>query len=213
MAAYQQQLLIAPAGVRYLTSNELPDVAPTAPTYVLVRKPALEYGIPDAPFRQQLNTQQQTSAQSNQFAYAPKRSELIRPAATHHATLPYPPSFISITTSSPTENSYTADVPATRYLSHSTFKPSPSDPVPDFFANRQTKSLLESYIPSWVIAKMVQQRRNLFHRNTLATPYNHRDYKRSLTGLKETKLKKRSVKKSLPPREKVEKDKHSMLTA
>lgn len=81
---------------------------------------------------------------SKQFRYAPIRPSLEKELPYSRNTLPYPPSFISITT---TEN------PLLHY-----------DPinnkVPDLFTHRQSKSLWDSYIPSWHITKMLHQLTN-----------------------------------------------------
>ncbi|XP_034139624.1 protein enabled homolog [Drosophila guanche] len=85
--------------------------------------------------------------QSKQFAYAPAPQRGY--AAGHRIPLPYPPSFISITTRRPS-GGYGA--------SHQKpFRPSQPDPTPDLFAGRASKSLLDSYIPSWEVLRLLQQ--------------------------------------------------------
>ncbi|KAH8325348.1 hypothetical protein KR067_001413, partial [Drosophila pandora] len=101
--------------------------------------------------------------QSKQFAYAP-----ATPPQRHYANgpripLPYPPSFVSITTRRPA----------------SSFRPSQPDPTPDLFAGRNSKSLLDSYIPSWEVIRLTREQRGEtgsaggfrpIHRQTLAYP-------------------------------------------
>ncbi|TDG39619.1 hypothetical protein AWZ03_013957 [Drosophila navojoa] len=85
--------------------------------------------------------------QSKQFAYAPVGQRNYAPGT--RIPLPYPPSFVSITTRRPASG-YAASY-------SKPFRPSQPDLTPDLFAGRDSKSLLDSYIPSWEVLRLVQQ--------------------------------------------------------
>ncbi|XP_054088325.1 uncharacterized protein LOC105220441 isoform X2 [Zeugodacus cucurbitae] len=89
---------------------------------------------------------------SNQLLHAPKRQTEKGTHPAYNNQLPYPPSFISITTTtttqSPTYN--TREIGIETDLNKINY-------IPDVFAKRQHTSLLDSYIPSWVMVRMLQQ--------------------------------------------------------
>ncbi|KAH8289666.1 hypothetical protein KR054_009020, partial [Drosophila jambulina] len=117
--------------------------------------------------------------QSKQFAFAPR----------HYANgpripLPYPPSFVSITTRPP---------PGYR---SKPFRPSQPDPTPDLFAGRNSKSLLDSYIPSWEVLRLIRRGEfNPVQRQTLAyaAPQHLRLYKRDSSDPKRMRIVKKSL--------------------
>lgn len=59
--------------------------------------------------------------------------------------IPYPPSFVSFTTRRPGSERIRP------------FRPSQPDPTPDLFAGRSSKSLIDSYIPSWEVLRLIRQ--------------------------------------------------------
>lgn len=122
--------------VKYLTTNDLHgyDQTNTQTNINLSRQPAFVYGQPGV------------RSASKQYAFAPMRSPMERKLPYSSKTLPYPPSFISFTTTEkPSYSYYTAD----HKLAYNR--------IPDLFSSRQSKSLLDSYIPSWQITKMLQR--------------------------------------------------------
>ncbi|XP_017869557.1 PREDICTED: uncharacterized protein LOC108618165 [Drosophila arizonae] len=159
-------------GVQYLNGNALP--APT--TTVLPRpipRPVPRPLRPPYAFLQQQHhhhlaaPSQRPSLsssvllpQSKQFAYAPVGQRNYAPGT--RIPLPYPPSFVSITTRRPASGyagSYSKP-----------FRPSQPDLTPDLFAGRDSKSLLDSYIPSWEVLRLYQQHQTPrpFQSHTLA---------------------------------------------
>ncbi|KAH8262240.1 hypothetical protein KR038_008778, partial [Drosophila bunnanda] len=175
-------------GVQYVASNALPLPVPR-PLPPPNGRPPFVYGFTQGqapvPARPQKLVASFAPPQSKQFAFAPR----------HYANgpripLPYPPSFVSITTR-----------PPGLYRSKP-FRPSQPDPTPDLFAGRNSKSLLDSYIPSWEVLRLIREqssRRGEFNpvqRQTLAyaAPQHLRLYKRD--SLDSNRM--RIVKKSLP---------------
>ncbi|BFG00280.1 zyxin [Drosophila madeirensis] len=140
-------------GIQYLGSNALPQPLPR-PQHQLqlqLQRPPFVYGYTQPPPRLYAARPPPPPGlgfqQSKQFAYAPPPQRGY--AAGHRIPLPYPPSFISITTRRPS-GGYGA--------SHQKpFRPSQPDPTPDLFAGRASKSLLDSYIPSWEVLRLLQQ--------------------------------------------------------
>ncbi|KAH8338108.1 hypothetical protein KR059_008738, partial [Drosophila kikkawai] len=189
-------------GVQYVASNALPLPVPR-PLAPPNGRPPFVYGFTQgqspgqAPGHLPSRPPKLVAAsfvpppQSKQFAYAPR----------HYANgpripLPYPPSFVSITT--------TRRPPPGAGYGSKPFRPSQPDPTPDLFAGRNSKSLLDSYIPSWEVLRLIREqgsRRagggvggaefNPVQRQTLAyaAPQHLRLYKRDST--------RRIVKKSL----------------
>ncbi|EDW58081.2 uncharacterized protein Dvir_GJ15224 [Drosophila virilis] len=159
-------------GVQYLSGNALssgaaqlprpiprPVVRPLRPPYDFLQQqpPLLRPGLGPHPSPATLPLLLQ---QSKQFAYAPMPQRNYAPAP--RIPLPYPPSFVSITTRSPASG---------HSASHSKpFRPSQPDLTPDLFAGRDSKSLLDSYIPSWEVLRLYQQHQSPrpFQRHTLA---------------------------------------------
>ncbi|KAL7742697.1 hypothetical protein ACLKA6_013042 [Drosophila palustris] len=152
-------------GVQYLSGNALsggpprplprPGPRPLRPPYTFVQHPQL-------PLRSTHSPQSLLHQQSKQFAYAPLPQRNY--AAGSRIPLPYPPSFISITTRRPGPGSgYAASY-------SKPFRPSQPDLTPDLFAGRESKSLLESYIPSWEVLRLLQQHQQSrpYQRHTLA---------------------------------------------
>lgn len=140
-------------GVQYLSGNALPQplprpvARPLRPPYTFVQQRTNPSSAPAAiPLVLQ---------QSKQFAYAPLPQRAY--AAAPRIPLPYPPSFISITTRRPT-GSGSGSGYASSY--GKPFRPSQPDPTPDLFAGRESKSLLDSYIPSWEVLRLQQQHRH-----------------------------------------------------
>lgn len=131
-------------GVQYLSGNALPRPLPRPvprplrPPYTGGLGSATTSAIPPLVLQQ-----------SKQFAYAPLPQRAY--AAAPRIPLPYPPSFISFTTRRPNSASgYAASY-------GKPFRPSQPDPTPDLFAGRASKSLLDSYIPSWEVLRLQQQ--------------------------------------------------------
>ena len=88
-----------------------------------------------------------TQSGSNQYIYAPMRSSNEKELSPTNITLPFPPSFISITTTErPTLKTLTNGIEHIK--------------TPDLFIHRQYKSLWDSYIPSWKIIGTLQQLQN-----------------------------------------------------
>ncbi|XP_052856916.1 uncharacterized protein LOC128265129 [Drosophila gunungcola] len=158
--------------IQYVTSNALPLPVPRPLPPPHGRQPFV-YGFtktvqgPGRPTNKLLVPQPLVVQQSKQFAYAP-----ATPAQRHYANgpripFPYPPSFVSITTRRP------GGLERIR-----PFRPSQPDPTPDLFAGRSSKSLLDSYIPSWEVLRLIRehspQQQGGFtpiqHRQTLAFP-------------------------------------------
>lgn len=94
---------------------------------------------------------------SNQFLYSPLRSTWEKELSHATSVLPYPPSFIYITS---TEK-------PTTVLNYNTLVE--DNKMPDFFTHRQFKSLWDSYIPSWQTMKFMQKLRINSNRNNLQT--------------------------------------------
>ncbi|XP_067634710.1 uncharacterized protein [Eurosta solidaginis] len=125
--------------------------APRAQYHNELQVPTLPSLFSDDPFSH--NTQHKLH--SNQKQYAPKRPPDVN--IQHRTQLPYPPSFISITSTTSTtapplqskQNTQSGQVSTSLTL------------VPDVFAGRHHKSLLDSYIPSWVSIRMLQQQKLL----------------------------------------------------
>lgn len=156
-------------GVQYLNGNALP--APTAllPRPIPRPRPVAHPLRPPYAFLQQQQSLRSHGSpvslplllpQSKQFAYAPVAQRNY--ASATRIPLPYPPSFVSITTRRPASG-YAASY-------SKPFRPSPPDLTPDLFAGRDSKSLLESYIPSWEVLRLYQQHQTPrpLHRHTLA---------------------------------------------
>lgn len=131
-------------GVQYLSGNALPRPLPRPVPRPL--RPPYTGGLGSAPTSPIPPIVLQ---QSKQFAYAPLPQRAY--AAAPRIPLPYPPSFISFTTRRPN----TASGYAGSY--GKPFRPSQPDPTPDLFAGRESKSLLDSYIPSWEVLRLQQQ--------------------------------------------------------
>ncbi|EDW00184.1 uncharacterized protein LOC6565477 [Drosophila grimshawi] len=158
-------------GVQYLSGNEL--IAPTAPQFLprpiprpvpRPQRPAYAFlqqrQPPHQPFATQVALPPLLLQQSKQFAYAPLAQRNYATAT--RIPLPYPPSFVSITTRRPASGRY-----ATSYSKP--FRPSQPDFTPDLFAGRDSKSLLESYIPSWEVLRLYKEHQHRpLQRHTLA---------------------------------------------
>uniref|UniRef100_A0A1I8NXR0 Uncharacterized protein n=1 Tax=Stomoxys calcitrans TaxID=35570 RepID=A0A1I8NXR0_STOCA len=160
-------------GVKYATINQQhnkPYSQPAAPPSPIERHPAEVYGLPP----------QTPGKHSKQVLYAPMRFDRKLPYSSK--TFPYPPSFISLTTTERPvkyEQQHFASPPQ-HYYSYD--HKSAYNKIPDLFDHRNAKSLLDSYIPSWQVVKMLQsfqqqpqhQGGNINHNGnlqTLATPY------------------------------------------
>ncbi|XP_026845955.1 uncharacterized protein LOC6596677 [Drosophila persimilis] len=155
-------------GIQYLGGNALPLPLPLPRP----QRPTFVYGYTPSPPRLYGSRPPPGAGlglqQSKQFAYAPPPQRSY--ATGHRIPLPYPPSFISITTRRPSGG----------YGGHQKpFRPSQPDPTPDLFAGRASKSLLDSYIPSWEVLRLLQQSQPQPHpysshgpvqRHTLAYP-------------------------------------------
>ncbi|EDX00870.2 uncharacterized protein Dyak_GE16667 [Drosophila yakuba] len=127
----------------YVTSNALPLPVPR-PLPPPQARPPFIYGFTAQGSRaigQPLSVQQ-----SKQFAYAPAQPPQRHYANGPRVPLPYPPSFVSFTTRRP------GGLERIR-----PFRPSQPDPTPDLFAGRSSKSLLDSYIPSWEVLRLIRQ--------------------------------------------------------
>ncbi|XP_017086737.1 uncharacterized protein LOC108118508 [Drosophila eugracilis] len=175
-------------GIQYVSNNELPPLPVPRPLPPPHNRPPFIYGFTQGnrPTNNKL-VQPLVVQQSKQFAYAP-----APPPQRHYANgpripLPYPPSFVSITTRRPGLDRVRP------------FRPSQPDPTPDLFAGRSSKSLLDSYIPSWEVLRLIRERSpqqgfTPIQRQTLAypAPTHLRLYKRDFQ-VDRT----RSVKKSL----------------
>ncbi|KAI8033857.1 hypothetical protein M5D96_013381 [Drosophila gunungcola] len=154
-------------GVLYVgptTATPTPTPSPAPTRFV---KPIVPYDLDLSLNSIQYVTSNALPLPSKQFAYAP-----ATPAQRHYANgpripFPYPPSFVSITTRRP------GGLERIR-----PFRPSQPDPTPDLFAGRSSKSLLDSYIPSWEVLRLIRehspQQQGGFtpiqHRQTLAFP-------------------------------------------
>ncbi|XP_011212020.2 uncharacterized protein LOC105232112 [Bactrocera dorsalis] len=110
---------------------------------------------------------------SNQLLHAPERQPEKDTRLVYTNQLPYPPSFISITSTTTTQS------PPYDMRQHSAdTNENNIKQFPDIFAKRQHISLLDSYIPSWVMLRMQQQHKRQqqkqFHKfvatHTLAYP-------------------------------------------
>ncbi|KAH8386571.1 hypothetical protein KR093_001298, partial [Drosophila rubida] len=191
---YDLDLQLQLNGVQYLNSNELPRPLPRLvprplrPPYTLVQQPLRSTHSPP-PLQQ-----------SKQFAFAPLPQRNY--AAAPRIPLPYPPSFISITTRRPGGSLYAASYAKP-------FRPSQPDPTPDLFAGRESKSLLDSYIPSWEVLRLLQQHQHPHphphpqsrpvQRHTLAYAVpSLRLFKRDSQAPQAAPERRRIVKKSLP---------------
>ncbi|XP_023309461.2 uncharacterized protein LOC111691070 isoform X3 [Lucilia cuprina] len=140
-----QQFLTKVNGVKYIRNNKLNDYDNTAEVVSEFVKPVNKEG-------------------SKQYLFAPMRPSLERELPYSSNTLPYPPSFISITTTEKPLFSYKSEY----------------HKIPDLFSHRQSKSLWDSYIPSWQITKMLQQFKNktvFNNKNNLHTLAFTRQYK------------------------------------
>ncbi|XP_068141394.1 uncharacterized protein [Drosophila tropicalis] len=138
-------------GIQYLTGNALtslpsPGPPPPPPPPSLRPRPVRPpYIYAQSPATSSLYQQ------SKQFAYAPPAQRNYAPSP--RIPLPYPPSFISITTRRPGPGR--GNFGYSHY--QKPFRPSQPDPTPDLFAGRESKSLLDSYIPSWEVLRILQQ--------------------------------------------------------
>uniref|UniRef100_A0A1I8MFA2 Uncharacterized protein n=1 Tax=Musca domestica TaxID=7370 RepID=A0A1I8MFA2_MUSDO len=136
----------------------------------IARQPAVVYGPPSPPLTLPPPL---GPRHSKQVIYAPMRFVNDRQLPYSAKTFPYPPSFITLTTT---------ERPVGPKLIYYPNHKSAYQKIPDFFVNRSSKSLLDSYIPSWQVVKMLEEYRQGQHRNsnlqTLALPY-HRNFKRN----------------------------------
>ncbi|KAH8414805.1 hypothetical protein KR215_005148, partial [Drosophila sulfurigaster] len=182
-------------GVQYLNDNALPRPLPRLvprplrPPYTYVQQQQQPIRSTYNPPPSQLSP---IPPQSKQFAYAPlpQRNYATAP----RIPLPYPPSFISITTRRPGATGYSSGYAKP-------FRPSQPDPTPDLFAGRESKSLLDSYIPSWEVLRLLQQHQQSrpVQRHTLAYAVpSMRLFKRNSKGVEGASEERRIVKKSLP---------------
>ncbi|XP_051864666.1 uncharacterized protein LOC117567069 [Drosophila albomicans] len=182
-------------GVQYLNDNALPRPLPRLvprplrPPYTYVQQQQQPLRSTYNPPPSQLSP---IPPQSKQFAYAPlpQRNYATAP----RIPLPYPPSFISITTRRPGATGYSSGYAKP-------FRPSQPDPTPDLFAGRESKSLLDSYIPSWEVLRLLQQHQQSrpVQRHTLAYAVpSMRLFKRNSKGVEGAPEGRRIVKKSLP---------------
>ncbi|XP_041449424.1 uncharacterized protein LOC111071957 [Drosophila obscura] len=139
-------------GIQYVGSNALPLPRPQRPTFVYgytQPPPSRLYAARPPPGLGQGLGLGLGLQQSKQFAYAPLPQRSY--ATGHRIPLPYPPSFISITTRRPSGHGHGS------HHGEQPFRPSQPDPTPDLFAGRASKSLLDSYIPSWEVLRLLQQ--------------------------------------------------------
>lgn len=145
-------------GIKYLTTmNDVVESGHESPApiqFIKVSEP-MEYKVPVT-----------TLHYSNQALYAPKRLKEETKLPDDYKYLPYPPSFITFTTTTEkpvmTTYAYAAPVvpPSTSTGYFQKLKDKFKFPInfkPDLFNHREPQSLLESYIPSWEIHKMMQQ--------------------------------------------------------
>nr|XP_036232914.1 uncharacterized protein LOC106615077 isoform X2 [Bactrocera oleae] len=144
---------------------------PLASEILYAKNPLLQYQLGVA--ASTAHAANKHKSQSNQLLHAPKRQSEKDTRLGYTNQLPYPPSFISITstttTQSPTYNARLRSVDT---------NPNKINQFPDIFAKRQHISLLDSYIPSWVMLRMQQQHKRQqqkqFHKfvatHTLAYP-------------------------------------------
>ncbi|KAH8366559.1 hypothetical protein KR084_003753, partial [Drosophila pseudotakahashii] len=123
-------------GIQYVASNALPPLPVPRP----LGRPPFIYGFTNQGNNRQQQQQPLVVQQSKQFAYAPPSPPQRHYANGPRIPLPYPPSFVSITTRRPKG-----------------FRPSQPDPTPDLFAGRSSKSLLDSYIPSWEVLRLIRE--------------------------------------------------------
>ncbi|XP_037809206.1 uncharacterized protein LOC119601977 isoform X1 [Lucilia sericata] len=148
-----QQFLTKVNGVKYIRNNKLNDYDNTAEVVSEFVKPVNKEG-------------------SKQYLFAPMRPSLERELPYSSNTLPYPPSFISITTTEKPLFSFKSE----------------HHKIPDLFSHRQSKSLWDSYIPSWQITKMLQQyktkpvfnNKNNLHTLAFARQYKNEREKRNV---------------------------------
>ncbi|XP_032582018.1 uncharacterized protein LOC6615951 isoform X2 [Drosophila sechellia] len=142
---YDLELGLRP--IPYVTSNALPLPVPRPLPTPHARAPFI-YGFTGQGNRaasHKLPVQPLLVQQSKQFAYAPAQPPQRHYANGPRVPLPYPPSFVSFTTRRPgSERSRP-------------FRPSQPDPTPDLFAGRSSKSLIDSYIPSWEVLRLIRQ--------------------------------------------------------
>lgn len=127
-------------GVQYVASNALPLPVPR-PLPPPNGRPPFVYGFTQGQGHGQGQGRHPFPPQSKQFAYAPPQRHY---ANGPRIPLPYPPSFVSITTRRPG-------------YGPKPFRPSQPDPTPDLFAGRSSKSLLDSYIPSWEVLRLIRE--------------------------------------------------------
>ncbi|XP_016993551.2 uncharacterized protein [Drosophila takahashii] len=130
---YDLDLNLGLNGIQYVASNALPPLPGPRP----LGRPPFIYGFTNQAGN---NRQPLVVQQSKQFAYAPPSPPQRHYANGPRIPLPYPPSFVSITTRRPKG-----------------FRPSQPDPTPDLFAGRSSKSLLDSYIPSWEVLRLIRE--------------------------------------------------------
>ncbi|XP_050328751.1 uncharacterized protein LOC126758508 [Bactrocera neohumeralis] len=110
---------------------------------------------------------------SNQLLHAPERQAEKDTRLVYTNQLPYPPSFISITSTTTTQTP-----PYNMRQRSADTDDNNIKQFPDIFAKRQHISLLDSYIPSWVMLRMQQQHKRqqqkqlhkFFATHTLAYP-------------------------------------------
>ncbi|XP_037723652.1 uncharacterized protein LOC119555994 [Drosophila subpulchrella] len=133
---------LGPNGIQYVTNNALPLPVPRP-----LGRPPFIYGFTQGnrPTSNHLVVQPLVVQQSKQFAYAPASPPQRHYANGPRVPLPYPPSFVSITTRRPGSERFRP------------FRPSQPDPTPDLFAGRSSKSLLDSYIPSWEVLRLIRE--------------------------------------------------------
>ncbi|XP_016986496.1 uncharacterized protein LOC108049720 [Drosophila rhopaloa] len=152
-------------GIQYVASNALPLPVPR-PLPTPHGRPPFIYGFTQGSRPTTNKLPPLVVQQSKQFAYAPAPPPQRQYANGPRIPLPYPPSFVSITTRRPGAERYRP------------FRPSQPDPTPDLFAGRASKSLLDSYIPSWEVLRLIREHSprpqqgssTPIHRQTLAYP-------------------------------------------
>ncbi|KAL9885566.1 uncharacterized protein ACN427_011920 [Glossina fuscipes fuscipes] len=150
--------------IRYGIENDLD------PDTNYFRKPALKYGEPGG-----ASADGSAVLFSKQILYAPKRPRDETKLPYSYKYLPNPPSFITFTTT--TEKPANYNIKTSLY--HYNHKPyhaivkSTNNIVPDFFTYRHSKSLLDSYIPSWQVAKMLQQYQHQLQATGAQTAFNN----------------------------------------
>uniref|UniRef100_A0A1A9WCM3 Zasp-like motif domain-containing protein n=1 Tax=Glossina brevipalpis TaxID=37001 RepID=A0A1A9WCM3_9MUSC len=163
--AVDNKLYFVNNGIKYGIENDLDSDT----NYF--RKPALKYGEPGGGS----STDDSGVVFSKQILYAPKRPRGETKLPHSYKYLPNPPSFITFTTTTEKPANYNSKTSVYHYnhKPYHTLVKSTNNIVPDFFAYRHSKSLLDSYIPSWHVAKMLQQYQHQLQEASMQTISNN----------------------------------------